>query len=177
MEHDAEIEKTQGSCAESSRITVEELGAMIALFKESGVTDFEMKTGDTELKIAFNRPAAAPVYAAPAPIAAPAPEQIAPLTAPAAIAAPAAAPAPEEKPGTIFKSPMVGTFYRSPSPDSSPYVELGTRVNDETVVCIIEAMKIMNEIKAEMRGTIAEILVENGHPVEYGQPIFRIVAG
>jgi acetyl-CoA carboxylase biotin carboxyl carrier protein len=76
-----------------------------------------------------------------------------------------------------IESPMVGTFYRSPSPDSEPFSEVGTRVDEESVVCIIEAMKVMNEIKAELRGEIVELLVENGDPVEYGQPLFLVKKG
>ncbi len=78
-------------------------------------------------------------------------------------------------PGTVtFDSPMVGTFYRAPAPDADPFVERGTRVDDEAVLCIIEAMKVMNEIKAEIRGEIVDVLVENGEPVEFGQPLFLI---
>ncbi len=83
----------------------------------------------------------------------------------------------EEENVEIIKSPMVGTFYRTPSPESPPYVEVGDEVNDDTVLCIVEAMKLMNEIKAEMRGTIVDILVENGQPVEYGQPLFKVRPG
>jgi acetyl-CoA carboxylase biotin carboxyl carrier protein len=72
------------------------------------------------------------------------------------------------------KSPMIGTFYRAPSPESASYVEVGTEVNPETVVCIIEAMKVMNEIKAEVRGVITQVLVENAKPVEFGQPLFKV---
>jgi acetyl-CoA carboxylase biotin carboxyl carrier protein len=78
---------------------------------------------------------------------------------------------------TAFKevvSPMVGTFYRAPSPDSAPYVQEGQNITKETVVCIIEAMKVMNEIKAEVEGVVAEVLVENGTPVQFGQPLFRV---
>jgi acetyl-CoA carboxylase biotin carboxyl carrier protein len=75
---------------------------------------------------------------------------------------------------TFVKSPMVGTFYRSPSPENPSFVEIGTKVEDKAVVCIIEAMKIMNEIQAEVKGTVSEILVENGQPVEYGQRLFKI---
>ena len=106
--------------------------------------------------------AAAPV-AAPVATAAPAPATSA--------AAPAAAPVAE---GPEVKSPMIGTFYRKPSPDADSYVEVGSVVEPDTVVCIIEAMKVMNEIKAEVKGTIAEVLVEDGKPVEYGQALFRI---
>ena len=96
--------------------------------------------------------------------------------APAPAATPAAAPAeaaPESR-GTEIPCPMVGTFYRSPSPDAAPFVEVGDRIGKETVVCIIEAMKVMNEIKAEVEGEILEILVQNGEPVEFGQPLFLV---
>lgn len=94
-------------------------------------------------------------------------------------AAPAPAPAtPEEEAGVAFiKSPMVGTFYRAASPESKPFIDAGAKVTENTVVCIIEAMKIMNEIQAEAKGTILEILVENGQPVEYGQRLFKIKQG
>ena len=88
-------------------------------------------------------------------------------------AAPAAAPVEEAHKETI-DSPLVGTLYRAPGPDAKPFVQVGDRVNADTTVCIIEAMKVMNEIKAEKSGVIKEILVENGQPVEYGQPIFVI---
>jgi acetyl-CoA carboxylase biotin carboxyl carrier protein len=83
-----------------------------------------------------------------------------------------AAPAAENE--TEIKSPMIGTFYRTPSPESAAYVEIGTEVNPETVVCIIEAMKVMNEIKAEVKGVITQVLIENAKPVEFGQPLFKI---
>src|SRR5262245_12760050 len=102
-----------------------------------------------------------------------------PVGAPAAPTTPAIAvstqPQPGGSPGEIeIKSPMIGTFYRAPSPESVNYVEVGTEVNADSVVCIIEAMKVMNEIKAEMRGVITQILIENAKPVEFGQPIFKI---
>ena len=108
---------------------------------------------------------AAPVQSTPAPVA----------------AAPAPAPAPvagADEAGVIYiKSPMVGTFYRSASPESKPYAENGTKVTETSVVCIIEAMKIMNEIQSEVKGTVLEILVENGQPVEYGQKLFKVKQG
>ena len=91
-----------------------------------------------------------------------------------AVAAPALAAGGDEVGFAYVKSPMVGTFYRSPSPENPSFVEVGTKVEEKTVVCIIEAMKIMNEIQAEVKGTIAELLVENGQPVEYGQRLFKI---
>ena len=114
----------------------------------------EIKRGSTVV-------AAAPVAVA-APVAAVAP-------APAA-AAPAAAPAPANR--VTIDSPLVGTLYRAPSPEAAPFVKVGDKVTPDTVVCIVEAMKVMNEVKAEKSGVIKEILVENGQPVEYGQPMF-----
>jgi len=95
-------------------------------------------------------------------------------------AAPEAGPVAEAgpPPGTVtFDSPMVGTFYRAPAPDADPYVEVGTRFDEEAVLCIVEAMKVMNEIKSEVKGEIVDILVENGEPVEFGQPLFYIKKG
>lgn len=99
-----------------------------------------------------------------------------PMPIPAAApATPAATPAPAEEVGvTYIKSPMVGTFYRAASPESKPFTDMGAKVVENSVVCIIEAMKIMNEIQAETKGTVVEILVENGQPVEYGQRLFKI---
>ena len=111
------------------------------------------------------------------------PFPVAEAPAPAAPAQPAAIPlntsaaAPDEAGITYIKSPMVGTFYRSPSPESKPFLEPGTKVVENTVACIIEAMKIMNEIQAEAKGTVVEILVENGQPAEYGQRLFKLKQG
>jgi acetyl-CoA carboxylase biotin carboxyl carrier protein len=88
------------------------------------------------------------------------------------------APVVTEEPGIVYvKSPMVGTFYRSPSPESKPFVDVGSKIEDNSLVCIIEAMKIMNEIQAEIKGTVVEMLVENGQPVEYGQRLFKLKQG
>jgi len=87
------------------------------------------------------------------------------------------APEPSESDVAFIRSPMVGTFYRAPSPESKPFSDIGTKVVENTPVCIIEAMKIMNEIQAETKGTIVEILVENGQPVEYGQKLFKVKQG
>jgi acetyl-CoA carboxylase biotin carboxyl carrier protein len=104
--------------------------------------------------------------------AAPAQPAASAASAAGAPAGPAAAPAAGA--GRPFLSPMVGTFYRAPSPEAEPFVEVGRRVDEETVLCVIEAMKVMNEIRAELRGEIVEILVGNGEPVEFGQPLFLI---
>ena len=97
-----------------------------------------------------------------------------PPVVPVPAEAPAAAPAPEQPADPEIKSPMIGTFYRKPSPESESYVEVGDTVTADTVVCIVEAMKVMNEIKAEMSGVVTEILVEDSRPVEFGQPLFRV---
>ncbi len=117
------------------------------------------------------QPGAAP--AAPAPAASPAPAPAPDPVAPAAEAAPAEK-VEEEINGTEVTSPMVGTFYSAPSPDSPPYVQVGTVVSEDTVLCIVEAMKLMNEIKAEMRGKVVKVCVDNAKPVEFGQPLFII---
>jgi acetyl-CoA carboxylase biotin carboxyl carrier protein len=96
------------------------------------------------------------------------------IPAPAAAAAPVAVPEVEDKSIEVIKSPMVGTFYCAPAPDAPPFVETGNVVQTKTVVCIIEAMKVMNEIKAGLSGTIQEVMVENGQPVEFGQALFKI---
>lgn len=100
------------------------------------------------------------------------------IATPAAAGLPTSPAAPKEEEGIVFiKSPMVGTFYLAPSPESKPFANVGTKVAETSPVCIIEAMKIMNEIQAETKGTIVEILVENGQPVEYGQRLFKVKQG
>ena len=149
------------------------LKTLIDLVAESGVSELEVTEGEDKVRIVKNpAPVAAPaqqVYA-PAPIAA------AP-TAPAAAASPAA-PAPEAAPaapaGHAVKSPMVGTFYRSPSPEAKAFVDVGSAVAVGDTLCIIEAMKLLNEIECDHAGVIKAILVENGQPVEYGEPLFII---
>ncbi len=108
---------------------------------------------------------------------APVPATLAPVPAPdAALAARADAKA-ADKPGAIVNSPFVGTFYRAPSPDSPPFVDVGAKVKKGQTLCIVEAMKLMNEIESEVDGTVAEIFVQNATPVEFGEPLFRIVPG
>ena len=110
----------------------------------------------------------------PVEYAAPAAPRAALAAAPAAPAAAAAPEKPAEKPGHLVNSPFVGTFYRTPAPDQPPFVDVGTVVRKGQVLCIVEAMKLMNEIESEVAGRIAEVLVENGRPVEFGQALFRI---
>jgi acetyl-CoA carboxylase biotin carboxyl carrier protein len=150
------------------------LKKLIDLVQESGIGEIEITEGEEKVRISrqLNSP---PVIMAPAmsPMAMPgqmaAPMGVAP--APAAAAAPAAA---EEPKGHTLKSPMVGTFYRAPSPGAPAFVEVGQSVSKGQTLCIIEAMKLLNEIESDASGTVKAILVENGQPVEYGQPLFLI---
>lgn len=150
---------------------------LIELLEESGIGEIEIKEGEESVRISrgiSGVPAPAPNYSYPPP----APAAAAPL-APAA-AAPAAAPAeaPQNSSataGTIVKSPMVGTFYRSPSPSSPSFVEVGKTVQAGDVLCIVEAMKMMNQIEAEVSGTIEAVLANSGEPVEFDQPLFSII--
>jgi acetyl-CoA carboxylase biotin carboxyl carrier protein len=139
---------------------------LIELLEESDVAEIEIHEGEESIRIsrASQISMAAPMMAAPMAAAAPA--------APAPTAE--AAPAKEEITGHAVRSPMVGTFYRSPAPTSGPFVEVGKQVNVGDTLCIIEAMKLMNQIEADKAGTIKQILVENGQPVEYNQPLFII---
>lgn len=133
------------------------LKKLIDLVEESGIAEIEVTEGEEKVRITRTTAAAAPVYAAPAPAA----------------AAPAAAPAARDL-SNAQKSPMVGTFYRAPGPNAAAFVEVGQQVKVGDTLCIIEAMKLMNEIEAEKSGVVKEILVENGTPVEYGEPLFII---
>lgn len=146
------------------------LKTLIDLVSESNVSELEITEAEGKVRIVKAAPAAPVMMAAAAPAVA-APAAPITLTAPAAAAAPAAS-APAEIQGHVIKSPMVGTFYRAPSPGAKPFVEVGQAVKEGEPVCIIEAMKILNEIEADRAGVIKEILVENGQAVEYGQPLF-----
>ena len=147
------------------------LKKLIDLVEESGIAEIEVTEGEEKVRITRSL-AAAPqaLYAAPAPLAhAPAPVAAAPV---AAAPAPAAAPAADL--GNAQKSPMVGTFYRAPSPASPAFVEVGQNVKAGDTLCIIEAMKLMNEIEADRSGVVKAVLAEDGQPVEYGEPLFII---
>ncbi|WP_150537157.1 acetyl-CoA carboxylase biotin carboxyl carrier protein [Neisseria flavescens] len=147
------------------------LKKLIDLVEESGIAEIEVTEGEEKVRITRTTAAAAPIYAAPAPAAA-APVA-APVAAAPAAAAPATAPAARDL-SNAQKSPMVGTFYRAPGPNAAAFVEVGQQVKAGDTLCIIEAMKLMNEIEAEKSGVVKEILVENGTPVEYGEPLFII---
>jgi len=144
---------------------------LIELLEESNIDEIEIKEGEESVRISRNGASlAAPQYAA-APIAAPAP---APVAAPVAAAA-VEAPVAEAHSGHVVKSPMVGTFYASPSPGSPMFVEVGKHVKVGDTICIVEAMKMMNQIEADKAGVIEAILVEDGQPVEFDQPLVTIV--
>jgi acetyl-CoA carboxylase biotin carboxyl carrier protein len=152
-------------------MNIKEIKEILELIKGSDVSELEVVRGENVIKVRRGPvPASAPpvpVTVAAAPAAAPGPQA-------------GAAPAPKEAaPKSNVKeivSPIVGTFYRAPAPDASPFVEVGTRVTKGQVLCIIEAMKIMNQIESDVSGTVAAILVENAQPVAYGQPLFHITA-
>lgn len=146
---------------------LKDIKAIIDLMKKNSVSEFELEKQDFKIKLKRGGNGGGVVY-----------EEAPAVTyvSPTAIAAPGSAPAPAASASSDveIKSPMIGTFYRSPSPESASYVEVGTEVNPDTVVCIIEAMKVMNEIKAEAKGVITQVLIENAKPVEFGQPLFKI---
>ena len=150
---------------------LKDIKAIIDLMKKNSITEFELERQDFKIKLKRGHGGMGPgedsvmIYAAQPAMTIAMPGQ--------AASGSAAAPAPVSNEIEI-KSPMVGTFYRAPSPESAPYVEVGTEVNPESVVCIIEAMKVMNEIKSEVRGVITQILLDNSKPIEFGQPIFKV---
>lgn len=144
------------------------LKKLIDLVEESGIAEIEVTEGEEKVRIT-RATAAQPVFAAPAAIAPVAAAPVAAAPAPAVSAAPAVRDLSNAQ-----KSPMVGTFYRAPGPNAPAFVEIGQQVKAGDTLCIIEAMKLMNEIEAEKSGVVKEILVENGTPVEYGEPLFII---
>jgi acetyl-CoA carboxylase biotin carboxyl carrier protein len=150
------------------------LKTLIDLVSESNVSELEITEAEGKVRIVKSAPAAPIMYASPAP--APVMGVSAPVVAveSAVAPAPSAPVAPAEAQGHIVKSPMVGTFYRSASPGSKPFVEVGQAIKEGEPICIVEAMKILNEIEADHSGTVTQILVENGQAVEYGQPLFVI---
>lgn len=161
-----------------------EIKELVEFLIEKDIAEFELERGDVKLRV--KRGAETHVVAAPiaTPIAAPMISAMAvppvmaapsaPTAAPAAPAAPEAAPAPAEENLHIVKSPIVGTFYEAPSPGSPPFSKVGDTVTAGQILCIVEAMKLMNEIESDVSGEIVKILVSNGQPVEYGQPLFSI---
>ncbi|GAA5505135.1 acetyl-CoA carboxylase biotin carboxyl carrier protein [Novipirellula caenicola] len=156
---------SKGGKQSSDIFDIDRLRMIVELMEEHELSEVDLQQGDEKIKL--NRGSAAPVYmpaaAAPAPAAA-----SAPAAAPAAAAPPASA-------NTItIDAPMIGTFYSRANPESEPFVKVGQRVTEDTIVCIVEAMKVFNEIPAECSGTVVEILVNDQQPVDFGKPMFRI---
>jgi len=145
---------------------IRKIKKLIEIIEESDIAELEIKEGEESIRISRYSAAPAAVSYAPAPVAA--------APAPAAAPAAAAAPAEEKITGHVVKSPMVGTFYRAASPGTKVFVEVGQSVQAGDTLCIIEAMKILNQIESDKSGTVTKILVENAEPVEYGQPLFII---
>ncbi|HOX06591.1 MAG TPA: acetyl-CoA carboxylase biotin carboxyl carrier protein [Planctomycetota bacterium] len=155
-------------------MSVERIKELLALMAKNELVELELEEGEFRVKLVKSRPPAAAVAAAPVAMVAHHAGSGPAAAAPAG-AAPAKSAAPARREGMKeITSPIVGTFYRAPKPDADPFVDVGSRVEPDTTVCIIEAMKVMNEVKAEIKGVIREILIENGQPVEYGQPIFVV---
>jgi acetyl-CoA carboxylase biotin carboxyl carrier protein len=164
-------------------IDLEFLRGLIGAVDESGIDSLEISRGGTRIRISKTPPpapvhAAAPLAAAPAHLHLPPVHDVGlprPAAAPSGAAeAPAAAALPAQPNRVEIKSPMVGTFYRSPAPEAPAYVEVGSRVAKGQTLCILEAMKLMNELESDVAGVVREVCVENGEPVEYGQVLFRI---
>jgi len=152
-------------------VDLKDIKAIIDLMRKNSVSEFELEKEDFKIRLkrgsnggsgaAAADEAPVVTYVQPAPVL--------PVAVPAI-----QAPPPPASTEVEIKSPMIGTFYRAPSPEAAPYVEVGSEVNPDTVVCIIEAMKVMNEIKAEAKGVITQVMVENAKPVEFGQALFKI---
>ena len=148
---------------------LKDIKAIIDLMKKNSITEFELERQDSKIKLKRGLNGGSP--------AAQYDEQSGVSAVPAiqsVVATPAAASLPVATGEIDIKSPMIGTFYRAPSPEAGNYVEIGSEVNADTVVCIIEAMKVMNEIKSEVKGVVTQLLVESGKPVEFGQPLFKV---
>ena len=171
--------KEQSDIAAKPSVNMDELRELIALLRENGLAELELERED--FRVRLRREGASGDHAHYVPAPAPPPTTVpAPVSTPNAAPSagsslqPAATAASENQNLHTITSPIVGTFYRSPSPTAEPFVKIGTNVEADSVVCIIEAMKLMNEIQAEASGEVVKIYVENGQPVEYGQPLFGI---
>jgi acetyl-CoA carboxylase biotin carboxyl carrier protein len=151
-------------------VDLKDIKAIIDLMKKNSVSEFELEKQDFKIRLKRGGNGGSATLYEDTPVVAYVPPPTA-VPAPVAAGVPAAAASSAEM---EVKSPMIGTFYRAPSPESAPYVDVGTEVNPDTVVCIIEAMKVMNEIKAEAKGIITQVLVENAKPVEFAQPLFKL---
>jgi acetyl-CoA carboxylase biotin carboxyl carrier protein len=151
-------------------VDLKDIKAIIDLMKKNSITEFELERQDSKIKLKRGINGGLPNVQYDEPVQSPSNlPALSPMTVMASPASQTAATGEIE-----IKSPMIGTFYRAPSPEAGNYVEVGVEVNSDSVVCIIEAMKVMNEIKSEVKGVITQVLVENGKPVEFGQPLFKV---
>jgi acetyl-CoA carboxylase biotin carboxyl carrier protein len=148
-------------------VDLKDIKAIIDLMKKNSITEFELERQDSKIRLKRGLNGGAPAVQN---------DDLATggLVLPAITVATVASSQPVVTGEIDIKSPMIGTFYRAPSPEAGNYVEVGIEVNADTVVCIIEAMKVMNEIKSEVKGVVTQVLVENGKPVEFGQPLFKV---
>jgi acetyl-CoA carboxylase biotin carboxyl carrier protein len=165
--------------ATGGKVDLKDIKAIIDLMKRNDLAEFQMEKEGFKIRIkrgaeGFSPSVVRAVETIPAPAMLPA---VASPPAAGGVFSPAQTPSAAPANVKEIVSPMVGTFYRAPSPDAANFVEVGQQVDEETVVCIIEAMKVMNEIKAEVKGVIAEVVSENGKPVEFGQALFKVKAG
>jgi acetyl-CoA carboxylase biotin carboxyl carrier protein len=152
-------------------VDLKDIKAIIDLTKKNSITEFELERQDSKIRLKRGVNGGAPTVQYEEPAIAGAAPVLPPIgIAPVSVLVPQPAATGE----IDIKSPMIGTFYRAPSPEAGNYAEVGTEVNADTVVCIIEAMKVMNEIKSEVKGFVTQVLVENGKPVEFGQPLFKV---
>lgn len=160
---------------------LKDIKAIIDLMRKNAVSEFEMEKEGFKIRLKRAPTVGLPgsgeepgLGYGPVGAAATAPAALPTVSTPAPATSGAVVPTLAEPQEIEIKSPMIGTFYRAPSPDAAPYVEVGMEVHPDTVVCIIEAMKVMNEIKAEVRGIVTQVLAENAKPVEFGQPLFKV---
>jgi acetyl-CoA carboxylase biotin carboxyl carrier protein len=154
-------------------VEIKDIKAIIDLMKKNSITEFELEEKDSKLRLKRGLSGSPAVVQSEETISMM--PLAMPLAAPNAEASVQVASLAAASVGEIdIKSPMIGTFYRSPSPESAAYVDVGSEVNIDTVVCLIEAMKVMNEIKSEVKGVVTQVLMENGKPVEFGQPMFKV---
>jgi acetyl-CoA carboxylase biotin carboxyl carrier protein len=152
-------------------VDLKDIKAIIDLMKKNAVSEFELEKQDFKIRLKRGMNGTSGGNSDDPPLVAYVQPQTVAMASPQAAALP---PVAAVSPDLDIKSPMIGTFYRAPSPESAPYVDVGTEVNPDSVVCIIEAMKVMNEIKAEAKGVITQVLIDNAKPVEFGQPLFKI---
>lgn len=170
--------KAPTSGPKAHKLGLEDLKALIGLVAKEAIQEFEFESGSVRFRIRKDAPGAVPVQAPAAPPATPA---VAPAVLPAgptqSVVVPAT-PAPEAEPGLHYiTSPIVGTFYRAPNPNAPMYVQVGDLIRPGQTLCIVEAMKLMNEIESDVAGEVVRILVENGQPVEYGERLFAVRVG